>query len=158
MVQLVTLSHPQSIEEVHKVHKPKSKFKLSIPGLVPVDSSLVSFRNHLWNECKCVFMHWINLPPPGLSLCLLLFPLQLLLGVILGLQHDPTLGYHGWGKCVVIIMFFTNWSVANLWNVISPKLRRHLDKLLRNYHQSSLTNGETFDAQYPDLSKLNGPQ
>ena len=36
MVQLVTLSHPQSIEEVHK---PKSKFQ--IPGLVPVDLSLV---------------------------------------------------------------------------------------------------------------------
>ena len=35
---LVTLSHQHSIEEF-KVHKPTSKFQ--IPGLVPVDSTLV---------------------------------------------------------------------------------------------------------------------
>ena len=54
-------------------------------------------------------MHWINLPPSGLSFCLLLLPLQLLLGVILGLQHDPALGSHVGGKCVVVIFqFVTN--------------------------------------------------
>ena len=89
-------------------------------------------------------MHGINLPSSGRSLCLLLLPLQLLLGVILGLQHDPALGSHGGVNWVVAIFkFVTNWSVINLWNVISPKLWRHLDKIT-NCHQSSMINGKTF--------------
>lgn len=119
---------------------------------------VILMRSHLWNECECVFMHWINLPPSGLSLCLLLLPLQLLLGVILSLQHDPALGSHGGGKWVVVIFkFVTNWLVINLRNVISPKLWRHLDKIT-NCQLSSVIYGQTFNAQYPNLSKSNRPQ